>query len=149
MSSRITGRPDSELPSTLGGMSRAEALVFWVALERDAAPKSLWGSPHRATVCHKCGNGGPIVERREVHFSGMVQGVGFRYTTQRIAANYRVTGYVQNLPDGRVYLVAEGDPQELDRFIADIYHQMGDFIDSAETHRAPATGQFQRFFIKH
>jgi acylphosphatase len=93
--------------------------------------------------------GGIYVEQREVYFSGMVQGVGFRYTTQRIAAGYRVTGYVENLPDGRVHLVAEGDPQELDRFIAEIYRHFGGYIDSAQTHRKPASGQFQRFFIKH
>jgi acylphosphatase len=60
-----------------------------------------------------------------------------------------VTGYVENLPDGRVHLVAEGDPQELDRFIAEIYHHFAGYIDSAQTHRKPASGQFQRFFIKH
>lgn len=89
------------------------------------------------------------MEQREVYFFGMVQGVGFRYTTHRIAANYRVSGYVENLRDGRVHLVAEGDPQELDRFIADIYQHLGGYIDSAQTHRRPASGQFQRFYIKH
>ncbi|MGQ9505367.1 MAG: acylphosphatase [Thermogutta sp.] len=89
------------------------------------------------------------MEQREIYFSGMVQGVGFRYTTRQIATDYRVTGYVQNLPDGRVHLVVEGDPQELDRFIAEIYRHFEGYIDSAETQRRPATGQFQRFFIRH
>ncbi len=89
------------------------------------------------------------VEQREVYFSGMVQGVGFRYTAQRIAGRYPVTGYVENLPDGRVHLVAEGDPLELDQFIADICRQMEGYIKSVETRRHPATGQFLRFFIKH
>lgn len=89
------------------------------------------------------------MEQREIYFSGMVQGVGFRYTTRKIAADYPITGYVQNLPDGRVHLVAEGDPQELDQFVAEIYRYFGGYIDSAETHRRPATGQFHRFSIKH
>jgi acylphosphatase len=41
-------------------------------------------------------------ERRRVHYSGRVQGVGFRFTSQRLAERYAVTGYVRNLPDGRV-----------------------------------------------
>jgi acylphosphatase len=42
------------------------------------------------------------MQRREVHYSGHVQGVGFRYTTRSIARGYEVTGFVQNLEDGRV-----------------------------------------------
>ena len=48
--------------------------------------------------------------RRHCYFSGRVQGVGFRYTSRNIAINYDVTGFVRNLPDGRVELVAEGPP---------------------------------------
>ncbi|MGB4728850.1 MAG: acylphosphatase [Thermogutta sp.] len=102
-----------------------------------------------ATVWQYCATGRINVEQREVYFSGMVQGVGFRYTAQRIASRYQVTGYVRNLPDGRVHLVAEGDPQELDQFIAEICQQMEGYIKSVETRRLPATGQFARFFIKH
>ena len=47
--------------------------------------------------------------RRTSHFSGHVQGVGFRYTVQDLAADFDVRGYVRNLPDGRVELVVEGD----------------------------------------
>ena len=43
-----------------------------------------------------------------MYFSGHVQGVGFRYTTRSVASRFAVTGYVRNLPDGRVELVAEG-----------------------------------------
>ncbi|HQF13102.1 MAG TPA: acylphosphatase [Thermogutta sp.] len=102
-----------------------------------------------ATVRQYCGTGRINVEQREVYFSGMVQGVGFRYTAQRIASRYQVTGYVRNLPDGRVHLVAEGDPRELDQFIAEICQQMEGYIKSVDTRRLPATGQFARFFIKH
>ena len=44
-----------------------------------------------------------------IHYSGRVQGVGFRYQTHRVAAGFEVTGTVRNLPNGRVELVAEGD----------------------------------------
>ena len=56
--------------------------------------------------------------RRRVHFSGRVQGVGFRYTCQSIARGFDVGGYVRNLPDGRVEPLAEGEPGELDNFLA-------------------------------
>ena len=49
-----------------------------------------------------------IQQRREVYFSGRVQGVGFRYTVRMVASRFAVTGFVKNLPDGRVQLVAEG-----------------------------------------
>ena len=88
-------------------------------------------------------------QRREVLYHGMVQGVGFRYTTRWIASQFQVTGYVQNLADGRVLLVAEGAAGELDRLLAAISRQMGRYIDGARETVSPATGQFQRFEIRH
>ena len=44
--------------------------------------------------------------------SGLVQGVGFRYYTQGAAEKLRVAGYVKNLPDGRVEVLAVGTPQQ-------------------------------------
>lgn len=54
----------------------------------------------------------------QVFYEGRVQGVGFRYTARRLAAGFDVTGYVSNLPDGRVELVAAGDGSEVDAFLA-------------------------------
>src|SRR5439155_885059 len=42
---------------------------------------------------------------KRVHYSGRVQGVGFRYTAQGLAADYAVAGYVRNLANGDVELV--------------------------------------------
>ena len=86
---------------------------------------------------------------REVYFEGLVQGVGFRYTTRRIAARFRVTGYVRNLPDGRVLLVAEGPPEELDRFLAAVRSAMGRYIEDVHETVRPATGQFRDFGIRY
>ncbi len=49
-------------------------------------------------------------------YSGNVQGVGFRYTVKSVATGFEVAGFVRNLPDGRVELLAEGDQTELDGF---------------------------------
>ena len=54
------------------------------------------------------------MQRIEVYFSGHVQGVGFRYRTHQAASQFDVKGFVMNLPDGRVQLVAEGTKSELD-----------------------------------
>jgi acylphosphatase len=53
----------------------------------------------------------------QVFYEGRVQGVGFRYTARRVAAGFDVAGYVRNLPDGRVELVASGDDGEVDGFL--------------------------------
>jgi len=73
------------------------------------------------------------LDRRRVYFSGRVQGVGFRYTTQSLARGFEVAGFVRNLPDGRVELVAEGDSDELDAFLASIRREMDAFITNVTT----------------
>jgi acylphosphatase len=87
-------------------------------------------------------------ERREVHYSGRVQGVGFRYTTREIAERFEVGGYVENLADGRVELVAEGEAGEIDRLLAAISERMGRYIDGVQVRSRPATGEFDVFFIR-
>ena len=54
--------------------------------------------------------------RMQILYSGLVQGVGFRYAAKTVAAGFEVTGTVRNLPDGRVELVAEGERGELEAF---------------------------------
>jgi acylphosphatase len=88
-------------------------------------------------------------ERRDVVYRGMVQGVGFRYTARRIAARFPVTGYVQNLPDGQVRLVAEGSRGTLDRFLAAVQAELGRFIDDATPTIRPVTGEFRQFDIRY
>jgi acylphosphatase len=88
------------------------------------------------------------LERREVHFSGRVQGVGFRYTARGLAERYGLLGYVQNLPDGRVLLVAEGPTANWDRLLATLAEEMDRFIHSTDVKVRPATGEFVQFEIR-
>ncbi len=59
-----------------------------------------------------------MLKRVHVYYSGRVQGVGFRFTVERIALDMRdITGWVRNLPDGRVEVVAEGEEERLQEFL--------------------------------
>ena len=73
--------------------------------------------------------------RKRYLFSGQVQGVGFRETTRRIAGRHAVAGIVRNLNDGRVELVADGEPEAMGAFVQEIQEAMADYIrdTAAET----------------
>ncbi len=88
------------------------------------------------------------VERREVHFGGRVQGVGFRYTARGLAQRYGLVGYVQNLSDGRVRLVAEGTTANWDRMLATLAEEMDRFIQNTDVQIGPVTGEFAQFEIR-
>ena len=88
-------------------------------------------------------------QRRTYLFSGHVQGVGFRYTTHNIAQQHNVLGYVRNLPDGRVELVMEGDECEIEDVVKNLRRKMSCFVRDIKTETAPATGEFQQFYIRH
>ncbi len=61
-----------------------------------------------------------MIVARKFLISGMVQGVGYRFFTQRAAAKHQVRGYVKNLPDGRVEVLAEGPPERVEAFKHDL-----------------------------
>ena len=54
--------------------------------------------------------------RVHVHYSGRVQGVGFRYIVKSLVTGYEVLGTIKNLADGRVEMVAEGQQLELESY---------------------------------
>ncbi len=87
--------------------------------------------------------------RKTVLYSGRVQGVGFRYTTQRVAQGFDVTGYVRNLEDGRVEVVVEGERKEVDAFLASLADRMRDYIDAFQQSENPTPGHFQTFDIRY
>jgi acylphosphatase len=85
---------------------------------------------------------------RRVLFSGRVQGVGFRYTTCDVARNFAVTGYVKNLPDGRVELICEGSREESARFVDAVRQAMRGYVGEMHTTETPASGQYRGFGIQ-
>lgn len=56
-----------------------------------------------------------------IFISGIVQGVGYRFTAVRTARGLGIKGFVQNENDGRVYIEAEGNRQQLDKLISWCY----------------------------
>lgn len=86
--------------------------------------------------------------RMQVFYSGRVQGVGFRYQTQQVAAGFEVTGRVRNLADGRVDLLAEGAEAELREFRMAIRESgLGRLIKNEDEIWSEANGEFRGFVI--
>jgi acylphosphatase len=85
--------------------------------------------------------------RRHLFYRGRVQGVGFRFTAQQIARGFSVTGWVRNLPDGRVEMMVEGD-EDVERFLNRLAESMADNIDSVEQYNEAETGEFDGFEIR-
>ena len=85
--------------------------------------------------------------RKKVTYRGRVQGVGFRYSTRSLARGFEVTGYVRNMPDGSVELLAEGEAGEVERFLRAVSSRMSGYIQSAEEQEGRPTGSYGEFEI--
>ncbi len=90
----------------------------------------------------------PEVHHATVWFTGRVQGVGFRYQTLQVAKEFEVSGCVQNLPDGRVQLEAEGTSDEVADFIVAVQERMEGYIRKTEQVAASRAPQFRGFSIR-
>lgn len=88
------------------------------------------------------------MKRLRAQFSGSVQGVGFRFTAERLARRFPVTGFVRNLANGKVELVAEGEEQTLQEFLAAVRQAFRDDIRDVAAEWAAATAEFKGFGIK-
>lgn len=84
----------------------------------------------------------------QILFSGHVQGVGFRWTTQRLAAGLPVSGYVRNLADGRVELVATGAPATISRLVDRLRDHFGSGISAIERNPRVEVEEFSGFAIR-
>lgn len=81
---------------------------------------------------------------------GRVQGVSFRYYTQRRARELGLAGYVRNMWDGSVEVVAEGARPVLEELLA--FLQRGPraaFVTQVDTRWSAATGEFDRFEVRY
>lgn len=87
-------------------------------------------------------------QRINIYYSGRVQGVGFRFTAIDIASELDVTGWVKNLHDGRVEVVAEGEERLLREFLDKIQQQMGRYVRDVDINWLEYQGEFREFDIR-
>jgi acylphosphatase len=88
--------------------------------------------------------------KKGVHLlvNGMVQGVGFRYYVHHAARLHYLTGWVKNLDDGRVEVLAEGDEEELRQFVRDVEKgSRFSTVKEVQTEWLPWTNKFRHFEI--
>ena len=87
------------------------------------------------------------IKRLKITVRGTVQGVGFRYTVLRYAAKLDLTGWVRNLSDGRVEVLAEGEKETINQFCSDVEGYFGNYIRNKEIDFKQAEGKLKDFQI--
>lgn len=88
--------------------------------------------------------------KKQIHayYSGRVQGVGFRFTAEDIARDLEVCGWVKNLSDGRVEVVAEAGEDVLMEFLDRINQYFANYIRDTQISWQEASGEFKEFGIR-
>ncbi len=85
---------------------------------------------------------------KHVYYRGDVQGVGFRYTARSLAQGFAVAGFVRNLSDGRVELAAEGEAEEVDRYLRALAERMAAYVAEQEVHDEAPQG-YRGFVVRY
>jgi acylphosphatase len=89
-----------------------------------------------------------LIKEVHVYYSGNVQGVGFRFTAENIARNLLVFGWVKNLSDGRVEVVAQAEEAVLQAFLFQLAEYFRDYIIDFEVTWQGASKIFRDFEVK-
>ncbi len=82
-----------------------------------------------------------------IYFTGIVQGVGFRYTTQRMASELGLLGWVANLSDGRVEMILEGRKEQIEKLSEQLEAHFSGSIQDKEVLFSTASGKFKDFRV--
>ncbi|RLI91093.1 MAG: acylphosphatase [Candidatus Altiarchaeales archaeon] len=90
------------------------------------------------------------IVRAHVYISGRVQGVFFRSNTRNMAEKLDLTGWVRNLPDGRVEAVFEGEESDVKEML-EWCHKGPRYasVSDVEVKFDKPTGEFDRFEIRY
>jgi acylphosphatase len=86
-------------------------------------------------------------QRLHAYFIGRVQGVGFRYAVKQIAQDLRVKGWVKNLRNGNVEVVAEADEAVLKEFVKKVQESFSGYINNTQIAWDTALAEFKDFSI--
>ena len=91
----------------------------------------------------------PAQHRLQATVHGRVQGVSYRYYTQRRAAELGLTGHVRNERDGTVQVVAEGSKPAVRELLSFLHvGPRTAFVTQVDTHWIAPTGEFDRFEVR-
>jgi len=84
---------------------------------------------------------------KHIIFTGHVQGVGFRFTAYDIAHRHQLTGFVRNLFDGTVEMLAQGRPEDINDCIRDIKESFAGYIREARIEEIAPDPKYTDFKI--
>lgn len=89
-------------------------------------------------------------KRVHVWVEGRVQGVFFRANVQEVATREGLSGWVRNLPDGRVEAVFEGEAESVERMVQWCWQgSPASRVDNVKTEEEPSRGRTERFEIRY
>jgi len=84
---------------------------------------------------------------KRIIFVGRVQGVGFRFTIRRAASRRLLNGFVRNVPDGTVEMLAQGRSENIDDCIQDIKEYFAGYIRETRIEEVPSDPRYTDFKI--
>ena len=84
---------------------------------------------------------------KHIIFAGHVQGVGFRFTAHRMASCYHLTGFVRNLSDGTVEMLAQGPAEDIEECIRDIEEALAGYVGETLIDEVPPDPRYTDFKI--
>ncbi|MFH1440598.1 MAG: acylphosphatase [Candidatus Omnitrophota bacterium] len=87
-------------------------------------------------------------KQAHIYYTGRVQGVGFRFTAEDIANSLGIAGWVKNLSDGRVEVLAQAEEETLKEFLVKISEYFSDYIKDTEISWLPVSDEFKDFGVK-
>jgi acylphosphatase len=89
-----------------------------------------------------------MLRRETIFFSGRVQGVGFRFSANAIAQRLQVKGTVENLDDGRVKIIVEAEPAEIDSLLIAIQTSMPGHVHKIDRFESEPSFEFENFSVR-
>ena len=84
---------------------------------------------------------------KRIIFTGRVQGVGFRFTARRAASRRQLTGFVRNVPDGTVEMLAQGRSEDIDDCIQDLKEYFTGYLKETSIEEIPPDPRYIDFKI--
>lgn len=89
-----------------------------------------------------------MLKTAHVSYRGNVQGVGFRYTAQELARRHGMRGYVRNLPDGSVELLAQGEERDVKGYLGALRQRMCLYIETQDVDWSESEKIFTEFDVR-